>query len=690
MKLLRVAICVVAASACLPAQMVWSQVKPRTLPRPNHGHSMVYDSGRDRIVNFGGVGGTGTFEWDGDTWTQRSPRVSPPNRQQFGLTYDLIRGRTVLFGGAPNQNDTWEWDGTNWQRVTPSKSPKGRCCPMMAYFINQLKVVLFGGYNNGMLGDTWAWDGKNWTQLSPTTSPPARCCGSMAYDAGRGRLVLFGGAKGATSSDFGDTWEWDGINWKQMNPRNSPSPRRGFTMTYDSARGRIVLFGGGVGGLGTTVYNDTWEWDGINWTQTASGGPTARYIHSIVFDARRGRTVLFGGIDYNTRTTFGDMWDYYDGDAGEQGPLDLGREGWCAGARCRCGCFQRRPVLRRRRGLQWNASRFHGRWLELPHQPGHLLQPCSELAEHPDLRADRRPRRGGEGSGARQHSRRTVIDLRGDADAPRLRHRQQSGDTGPQNEWAGPVESGEVIRSLARLFFCVTGVLAPAAFVHAQTALPELVRVAAWGATRDRDKALAELRSREATDAQFKAAEIALRRGRAYAKPTEASKRIEVSIGEGRKLQVDVQWPADYDPKRSYPLMVAMGGGPLPSMRRARQQGQMMAAIWRRPAEKAKWIVATITDSVSIITKRSPLRYPMLTDVHFRAVLDAVQSRFHVDVDRVHATGVSLGSNYALHYAAAHPHWFAGVVPVSTEGESREWVLRKPESCRCLRARRCP
>src|SRR5206468_3945837 len=47
-----------------------------------------------------------------------------------------------------------------------------------------------------------------------------------------------------------------------------------------------------------------------------------------------------------------------------------------------------------------------------------------------------------------------------------------------------------------------------------------------------------------------------------------------------------------------------------------------------------------------------------------------------IDPDRIHATGISLGSNYALAYAAAHPDWFAGIAPVSTEGETREHVLR--------------
>lgn len=41
-------------------------------------------------------------------------------------------------------------------------------------------------------------------------------------------------------------------------------------MTYDSVRSRTVLFGGNsvIGGV-TGQNNDTWEWNGEFWTQTA-------------------------------------------------------------------------------------------------------------------------------------------------------------------------------------------------------------------------------------------------------------------------------------------------------------------------------------------------------------------------------------------------------------------------------------
>jgi hypothetical protein len=55
---------------------------------------------------------------------------------------------------------------------------------------------------------------------------------------------------------------------------------------------RDVLYGGeAVCG----VLNDTWEWDGNEWTQVADMGPSARKFHSLAHDTKERRVVLFGG-----------------------------------------------------------------------------------------------------------------------------------------------------------------------------------------------------------------------------------------------------------------------------------------------------------------------------------------------------------------------------------------------------------
>jgi hypothetical protein len=61
----------------------------------------------------------------------------------------------------------------------------------------------------GIFGDTWTWDGTDWKLESQTGSPGDSASHAMAYDAQMQRDVMFG-----TSSDtkaLNDTWtlEWN-------------------------------------------------------------------------------------------------------------------------------------------------------------------------------------------------------------------------------------------------------------------------------------------------------------------------------------------------------------------------------------------------------------------------------------------------------------------------------------------------
>jgi hypothetical protein len=88
-----------------------------------------------------------------------------------------------------------------------------------------------------------------------------------------------------------------------------PSARSDVAMVFDAARGRVVLFGGAGGAA--TLFNDTWEWDGENWTQYEDIGPTPRSRHAMAYDSKRGRTVLFGGSAGTLNLS--DTWEW-DGD----------------------------------------------------------------------------------------------------------------------------------------------------------------------------------------------------------------------------------------------------------------------------------------------------------------------------------------------------------------------------------------
>src|SRR5262249_48399734 len=132
------------------------------------------------------------------------------------------------------------------------------------------RIVLFGGDDpfSGpgiVFGDTWEWDGNNWFQRSPTATPSPRSGHAMAYDAPRSRVVLFGGGSFIVGGGFQDTWEWNGNDWTQMTPVTSPSARAGHAMAFDAARGRVVMFHGNQ-----YTSSEVWEWDGSNWSPGAT------------------------------------------------------------------------------------------------------------------------------------------------------------------------------------------------------------------------------------------------------------------------------------------------------------------------------------------------------------------------------------------------------------------------------------
>jgi hypothetical protein len=196
---------------------------------------------------------------------------------------------------------TWDWVGWDWRidglgGVMPS--PPRRFSHAMAYDHRRQVTVLFGGrdrFSGVALGDTWEFDGTTWGQKFPEVSPSARHSHQMSYDAARGIVVLYGGGDGSLSSDA--LWEWDGTYWRPVEPvGDRPPDRARHGMAYDSRRQKHVVFGGS--GVGDTVFADTWEYDGDTrtWRLMAETGPPARLLGTLAFDVTHDTTVLYGGL----------------------------------------------------------------------------------------------------------------------------------------------------------------------------------------------------------------------------------------------------------------------------------------------------------------------------------------------------------------------------------------------------------
>lgn len=199
--------------------------------------------------------------------------------------------------------------------------PLARNAAGLVYDVARQETVMFGGAKdgtvNGGLNDTWTWDGINWTQKTPATVPPTRTYPGMSFDLARGVVVMFGGRiHGGPAGPSGvqnDTWEWNGVDWTQINVSNPPAPRYSCTMAYDVARGVHVMFSGVSGS--NASFNDTWEYDGAaqTWTQiTTTNSPGGRVYAAMAYDFSRQRIVVYGGAD-DTFTIMPDVFWEYDG-----------------------------------------------------------------------------------------------------------------------------------------------------------------------------------------------------------------------------------------------------------------------------------------------------------------------------------------------------------------------------------------
>ena len=255
-------------------------------------HSLAFHDGATKgVLLFGGEGGFvgdfgDTWQWDGNAWAQLCATCTasaapfrPARRNSSSLAHHTGYG-TVLFGG-------------------------------------------YGGeFASGVLGDTWVWDGSTWTAKctacgAGTTMPSPRFGHAMAYDAAHGKTVLFGGYDNVTRNS--ETWLWDSTTetWTQacvgcVAGTTKPAARSNFGMAYDSRRGKVVLFGGCCNGTSPTdQFDDTWEWNGTVWTKVAPPVIAGRHTVGMTFDSNRGRTVMFGGYKYNLGGPNGETWEYH-------------------------------------------------------------------------------------------------------------------------------------------------------------------------------------------------------------------------------------------------------------------------------------------------------------------------------------------------------------------------------------------
>lgn len=130
-------------------------------------------------------------------------------------------------------------------------------------------------------------------ELTATDGPQPRSAGVMVYDSARDRIVLYGGVD-SNNTRLSDSWEYDGKKWTNVAPHGlTPGPKQFHCMAYDENRKTVILFGGWDANNNTD--SSIWEHDGMQWSKLSAEGPAARIGAAMVYDSNRMRVILHGG-----------------------------------------------------------------------------------------------------------------------------------------------------------------------------------------------------------------------------------------------------------------------------------------------------------------------------------------------------------------------------------------------------------
>ncbi len=318
---------------------VWTKLAPEgTLPAGRLDHTAVYDPVRDRMLVFGGYGGgarndTWSLSLAGGTptWVPLTTSGTLPSaRYAHSAVYDPVNDRMIIYGGLGASSerlaDVWALSlagAPAWTQLTFSGSqPNARNSHTAIYDPHHQRMVVWAGSGGPVGGGPYLSDvgsvslsgDPTWTQVTPIWTPPvARSFASAVYDSSRARMIVFGGAMSGIARN--DVWTLSLVGmpaWSELVTSGTPpNPREYQSMIYDSARDRLVVFGG-WDGTNHIYRNDVWALSlsgSPTWTQLLPEGapPHSRGFHQAIYDPAMDRMVVFGG--YDNTNYYNDAWE---------------------------------------------------------------------------------------------------------------------------------------------------------------------------------------------------------------------------------------------------------------------------------------------------------------------------------------------------------------------------------------------
>jgi hypothetical protein len=177
------------------------------------------------------------WTWDGHAWKVLTSNARLSSFDFFGssIVSDAVSGELAAFGG-------------NVAQPAPIPFPCNLCLGGNALQPSAART-----------GTESLWNGTSWKQVITYTSGPSLPGVAIVGDpAAHSDVALSSG---------GQTWLWTGV-WTRVHPGSTPPIVSGAAAVFDAATGQVVLFGGlGSTSRATGLYDQTWTWNGSDWTQ---------------------------------------------------------------------------------------------------------------------------------------------------------------------------------------------------------------------------------------------------------------------------------------------------------------------------------------------------------------------------------------------------------------------------------------
>ncbi len=245
------------------------------------------------------------------------------------------------FGAAPGEEGAWSIPSGNSSRVClAERDQAGNLGPMS--LVQEVEWVVTMGYKNP--GDTlsnphdfraikhfdpvltqkYLWEVEEpslvalpsgmvqtkaegvWRDIDVQTWDPRMPYwgATTTYDTNRGRGLVYGGcthyfydSDSYCQMPSNKFWAWEDGQWSLLQPPSKPSERSLSAMSFSPVDDQVVLFGGKSSYISyEPILGDTWVWKNERWRELElEESPSRRFGHAMAYDAAEDTRVLFGG-----------------------------------------------------------------------------------------------------------------------------------------------------------------------------------------------------------------------------------------------------------------------------------------------------------------------------------------------------------------------------------------------------------